>query len=58
MDLYSTWEFIDGPVEGELGSTGLESLAGVIETIVAFEDGLQLVSPRQFSSASQIKISG
>jgi hypothetical protein len=58
MDLYSTWEFIDGPAEGELGSTGLERLAGMIETIVAFEDGLQLVSPRQFGSASPIKISG
>ena len=46
MDLYDSWEFIEGPADGELGTTGIDAMTKLTEVIVSFDTNLRLV-PRE-----------
>ena len=46
MDLYDAWEFIEGPADGELGTTGFNAVPNLTEVIVSFDANLRLVPRR------------
>jgi hypothetical protein len=43
MDLYDAWEFIEGPADGELGTTSFNAVPNLTEVIVSFDTNLRLV---------------